>query len=62
LTYPVLNHARAILFVITGAEKADALARLSRHDRTIPAGRVENPNVSVLADRAAAARLDATPK
>jgi len=59
LTYPVLNRARAILFVVTGEEKADALLRLSRHDPTIPAGRIENPNVVVIADEAAAARLDA---
>jgi 6-phosphogluconolactonase len=58
LTYPVLNRARAILFIVTGAEKADALLRLSRHDATIPAGRIENPNVVVIADEAAAARLD----
>jgi 6-phosphogluconolactonase len=59
LTYPVLNRARAILFIVTGDEKADALARLSRHDRTIPAGRVEHQNAVVIADRAAASRLDA---
>jgi 6-phosphogluconolactonase len=59
LTYPVLNRARAILFIITGAEKADALVCLSRHDRTIPAGRVENAEMLVIADRAAASRLDA---
>ncbi len=59
LTYPVLNRARALLFVVTGEEKADALLRLSRHDPGIPAGRIENANVIVLADRAAAGRLDA---
>jgi 6-phosphogluconolactonase len=59
LTYPVLNRARAILFIVTGDEKADALLRLSRHDAAIPAGRIENPNVVVIADEAAAARLDA---
>jgi 6-phosphogluconolactonase len=58
LTYPVLNRARALLFVVTGDEKADALLRLSKHDKTIPAGRVENGNIIVLADRAAASRLD----
>jgi 6-phosphogluconolactonase len=58
LTYPVLNRARAVLFVVTGEEKADALLRLSRRDPTIPAGRIENPSVTVLADKAAAARLD----
>ena len=59
LTYPVLNRARAILFIVTGEDKADALLRLSRHDPTIPAGRVENANVLVIADRGAAKRLDA---
>jgi 6-phosphogluconolactonase len=59
LTYPVLNRARAILFVVTGEDKTDALVRLSRHDASIPAGRIKNANVLVLADRAAAARLDA---
>ena len=59
LTYPVLNRARAILFIVTGEDKADALVRLSRHDPTIPAGRIENPSVTVLADRAAAPRLKA---
>jgi 6-phosphogluconolactonase len=59
LTYPVLNRARATLFIVTGAEKADALLRLSGHEPTIPAGRIENPNVIVIADEAAAARLDA---
>jgi 6-phosphogluconolactonase len=61
LTYPVLNRARAILFVVTGDEKADALLRLSRHDPTIPAGRIENASIVVLADRAAAARHDVAP-
>jgi 6-phosphogluconolactonase len=58
LTYPVLNRARIILFIVTGEDKADALARLSRRDPSIPAGRIANPNVRVLADRAAASRLD----
>jgi 6-phosphogluconolactonase len=59
LTYPVLNRARAVLFVVTGGEKSDALLRLSRHDPTIPAGRIRNAKVTVLADRAAAAALEA---
>jgi 6-phosphogluconolactonase len=59
LTYPVLNRARAILFVVTGEDKADALERLFRLDASIPAGRIANANLTVLADRAAASRLKA---
>ncbi len=59
LTYPVLDRARAILFIVTGEDKADALLRLSRHDPGIPAGRIKNANAIVLADRAAAWQLDA---
>lgn len=54
LTLPVLNRARRLLWVVTGAEKAPALARLVRGDSTIPAGRVRTSASRVLADRAAA--------
>jgi 6-phosphogluconolactonase len=57
LTYPVLDRARCVLWVVTGAEKVDALRRLSRHDPTIPAGRVRQEDAVVVADRAAAAGL-----
>ncbi len=53
LTYPVLDNAAAILFVVTGAEKVDALARLQRQDPTIPAGRLRAAQIVVLADQAA---------
>jgi 6-phosphogluconolactonase len=55
LTYAALNRARRILFVVTGADKAAALARLDGGDRSIPAGRIHPDNVVVLADEAAAA-------
>jgi len=58
LTYPVLDRARAILFVVTGEEKAEALCRLARRDGAIPAGRITNRNVVVLADQAGASLLD----
>ena len=58
LTYPVLNRARQIVFVVTGDEKVDALARLVRHDPSIPAGRVRPDNATILADRAAAGGID----
>jgi 6-phosphogluconolactonase len=54
VTYPTLNRARQILWVITGADKVEALARLRRGDVSIPAGRVNNANMLVLADGAAA--------
>ena len=54
LTYPALNRARRILWVVTGAEKIGMLPRLLAADRSIPAGRVSQEQALVLADRAAA--------
>jgi 6-phosphogluconolactonase len=54
LTYPAIDRARRILWLVTGAEKATMLARLRRADPGIPAGRVRQQNALVLADRAAA--------
>ncbi|MEO1225357.1 MAG: 6-phosphogluconolactonase [Pseudomonadota bacterium] len=58
LTYPVLNQARQIVFVVTGDEKVDALARLVRHDPSIPAGRVQPDSATILSDRAAAGGVE----
>ncbi|MBL9122801.1 MAG: 6-phosphogluconolactonase [Planctomycetaceae bacterium] len=57
LTYPALNRARQLLWVITGSEKADALARLRSGDPSIPAGRIEQGRACVLADSAAARQV-----
>ena len=57
LTYPLLDHARRILWVVTGEEKASILVRLRAGDRSIPAGRIRRDHALVLADRAAAAKL-----
>ena len=54
LTYPILNRSRRILWVVTGSEKAEMLARLRNKDATIPAGRVRQERATVLADRSAA--------
>jgi len=54
LTYPILNRARRVLWLVTGAEKARPLARLLAADRSIPAGRVSQDRALVLADAAAA--------
>lgn len=57
LTYPMLNRARRILWLVTGAEKAEMLRRLRDADPSIPAGRVRQDQALVLADQAAAERL-----
>ena len=57
LTYPMLNRARRILWLVTGSEKAGMLVRLRYGDATIPAGRVRQEHALVLADRAAAGSL-----
>jgi 6-phosphogluconolactonase len=54
LTYPALGAAGAVFWLITGADKRDALAKLLAGDDSIPAGRVEAPDALVLADPAAA--------
>lgn len=54
LTYPALAEAGRIVWLVTGPEKRDALARLLTADPLIPAGRVENPNMVVVADELAA--------
>lgn len=53
LTYPVLDRARTILWLITGADKVPMFERLKAGDRTIPAGRVRSDRAVVLADEAA---------
>src|SRR6267143_4326625 len=58
LTYPILNRARRILWVVTGVEKAGMLLRLWDGDRSIPAGRVWQEQAIVCADMAAAKSLD----
>jgi 6-phosphogluconolactonase len=54
LTYPAINRARQVLWVVTGAEKARMLHRLLHGDADIPAGRVGRDRSLVLADVAAA--------
>ena len=57
LTYPTLNRARRVLWVVTGDQKAEMLVRLCVRDPAIPAGRVRQEDALVLADRAAASAL-----
>ena len=48
LTYPMLNRARRILWLVTGSEKVDMLARCATAIRSIPAGRVRRDQAVVL--------------
>ena len=61
LTFPVLNAAREVAFLIAGADKADAVARAFTEppDPDAPAGRVRPTagSLSVFLDEAAAANL-----
>jgi 6-phosphogluconolactonase len=55
LTYPVLDAAREIVWLVTGEAKRDALARLLAGDQSIPAARISNPRQLLIVDEAAAA-------
>ena len=61
LTFPAIDRARRILWVVTGAEKTPMLARLRAGDKSIPAGRVHQVNAIAFVDRAAAAGLGTEP-
>ena len=54
LTYPALNAARRIFWLVTGESKKEALRRLLDGDRSIPAARVAADEMMVVADEAAA--------
>jgi len=56
LTYPIINRARRVLWVVTGSEKVQMLNRLLAGDESIPAGRISQGQALVLADAAAAGR------
>ncbi len=62
LTYPVINRARRIIWVVTGSEKSEALRHLLDGDVSIPAGRISRESALVLADRASAGQLTAESK
>ena len=53
LTYPALNDARRIVWLVTGPDKVEPLRKLLAGDDSIPAGRVRNENMIVVADEAA---------
>ena len=54
LTYPALDSAREIVWLVTGEGKREALARLLAQDTSIPATRIASAAQLVVADRLAA--------
>ena len=54
LTFPVLDRAWTVLWLVCGAAKRDVLQRVWAGDRTLPAGRVSNPRAVWHVDLAAA--------
>lgn len=54
LTYPALEAAREIVWLVTGEAKREVLARLLARDTSIPAARIANPCQLVVADVRAA--------
>jgi 6-phosphogluconolactonase/glucosamine-6-phosphate isomerase/deaminase len=56
LTYPALREARKILWLALGEGARQPVARLLAGDKSIPAGRVENDDMVLVADEAAGGR------
>jgi 6-phosphogluconolactonase/glucosamine-6-phosphate isomerase/deaminase len=54
LTLPVLRRARVTLLLVTGAEKAGALARARARDRSLPVALLGDGLDEIACDRAAA--------
>jgi 6-phosphogluconolactonase len=54
LTFPAIDRARCLLWLVTGSGKTAALERLRAGDRSIPAGCVRTDRAVLLADMAAA--------
>lgn len=54
LTFPVLNAGRDVIFVATGADKADALRAVRAGGTDLPAARVDGAQVEWIVDAAAA--------
>ena len=54
LTFPVLNAGRGVLFVVTGADKADALREIRAGGSDLPAAHVDGEQVEWIVDAAAA--------
>ena len=59
LTFPAIDRSRHLLWIVTGAEKADAIRRLVAGDPSIPAGRVRRDRARLVVDREGGGELSA---
>jgi len=59
LTYPAINRARQILWLVTGSSKAEAVSRMADGDAAIPAGRIRQSSSLLIVDDAASSHLAA---
>jgi 6-phosphogluconolactonase len=57
LTFPAIDRARSILWLVGGHGKASALERLIAGDAAIPAGRIRRDHALLLADRVSAGSI-----
>ncbi len=58
LTYPAINRSRKILWVVTGADKVEALGHLINRESFIPAGTIDQQKATLFADQSAADELN----
>lgn len=60
LTFPVLDAADQVLWLVAGSEKSSALEKLRAGDTSIPAGRVHPRRSLMIVDKAALGERDTT--
>lgn len=58
LTFPLINQAEKILWVVTGSEKAEMLRRLLNQDPSIPAGRIAQNHAVVFTEESASVQIN----
>lgn len=52
MTYPLINRAKQVLWIVTGSEKGEMLQRMLQQDPSIPAGSIRQENALLLVDHA----------
>ena len=58
MTYPVINRARKIMWLVSGKDKVNAFPKLRAADPSIPGGRISQAQALLLADRDATGESD----